>query len=56
MRVKNKVEMKGKGKWETNGKLVTNQCTMVEKGKKHRQNSHLINHCLTSEGVSKVSK
>ena len=31
-------------------------CTMVENGKKHRQNSHLINHCPTSEGVSEVSK
>ena len=26
--------------------------TMVENGKKHRQNSHLIIHCPTSEGVS----
>ena len=30
--------------------------TMVEKRKKHRQNSHLIIHFPTSEGVSKVSE
>ena len=30
--------------------------TMVENGKKHRQNSHLINHFPTSEGVSEVSE
>ena len=30
--------------------------TMVENGKKHRQNSHLIIHFPTSEGVSEVSK
>ena len=30
--------------------------TMVENGKKHRQNSHLIIHCPTSEGVSEVSE
>ena len=30
--------------------------TVVENGKKHRQNSHLIIHCPTSEGVSKVSE
>ena len=30
--------------------------TIVENGKKHRQNSHLINHCPTSEGVSEVSE
>ena len=29
---------------------------MVENGKKHRQNSHLMNHCPTSEGVSEVSE
>ena len=29
---------------------------MVENRKKHRQNSHPIIHCPTSEGVSKVSK
>ena len=31
-------------------------CTMVEDGKKHRQNSHLIIHFLTNEGVSEVSE
>ena len=30
--------------------------TMVENGKKNRQNSHLIIHCPTSEGVSEVSE
>ena len=30
--------------------------TMVENGKKHRQNSHLIIHYPMSEGVSEVSK
>ena len=30
--------------------------TMVENGKKDRQNSHLIIHCPTSEGVSEVSE
>ena len=25
-------------------------------GKKHRMNSHLINHCPTNEGVSEVSE
>ena len=30
--------------------------TMAENRKKHRQNSHLIIHCPTSEGVSEVSK
>ena len=30
--------------------------TMVENGKKHRQNSHLIIHFPTSEGVSEVSE
>ena len=30
--------------------------TMVENRKKHRQNSHLIDHCPTSEGVSEESK
>ena len=29
---------------------------MVENGKKHRQNSHPIIHCPTSEGVSEVSE
>ena len=29
---------------------------MVENGKKHRQNSHLIIHCPTSKGVSEVSE
>ena len=29
-----------------------NSCTMVENRKKHRQNSNLINHFPTSEGVS----
>ena len=29
---------------------------MVENGKKYRQNSHLIIHCPTSEGVSEVSE
>ena len=29
---------------------------MVENRKKHRQNSHPIIHCLTSEGVSEVSE
>jgi len=29
---------------------------MVEKRKKHRQNSHPIIHCPTSEGVSEVSE
>ena len=33
-----------------------NQRTMVENGKKHRQNSHLIIHFPTSEGVSEVSE
>ena len=28
---------------------------MVENGKNYRQNSHLIIHCPTSKGVSKVS-
>ena len=32
------------------------KCTMVENGKKHRQNSHLIIHFPTSEGVSEVSE
>ena len=31
------------------------QGAMVENRKKHRQNSHLIIDCPTSEGVSKVS-
>ena len=31
-------------------------CTMVENKKKHRQNSHPIIHCPTSEGVSEVSE
>ena len=31
-------------------------CTMVENRKKHRQNSHLINHYPTSEGMSEVSE
>ena len=31
-------------------------CTMVENGKKHRQNSHLIIHFPTSEGVSEGSE
>jgi len=30
--------------------------TMVENGIKHRQNSHLIIHFPTSEGVSEVSE
>ena len=30
--------------------------TLVENWKKYRQNSHLINHCPTSEGVSEVSE
>ena len=30
--------------------------TMVENGIRHRQNSHLIIHFLTSEGVSEVSE
>ena len=30
--------------------------TMVENGKKHRQNSHLIIRFPTSEGVSEVSE
>ena len=30
--------------------------TMVENGKEHRQNSKLINHFPTSEGVSEVSE
>ena len=30
--------------------------TMVENGKKHRQNSHPIIHCPTREGVSEVSE
>ena len=30
--------------------------TMVENGKKHRQNCHPIIHCPTSEGVSEVSE
>ena len=30
--------------------------TMVENGKKHRINSHLIIHVPTSKGVSKVSE
>ena len=30
--------------------------TMVENGKKHRINSHLMFHFLTSEGVSKGSE
>ena len=30
--------------------------TMVENGKKRRQNSHLIIHCPTSEEVSEVSE
>ena len=30
--------------------------TLVQNRKKHRQNSHLIIHCPTSEGVSEVSK
>ena len=29
---------------------------MFENREKHRQNSHLINHCPTSEGMSEVSK
>ena len=33
-----------------------NMCTMVENRKKHRQNSHLIIHFPTSEGVSEVSE
>ena len=37
--------------WRTNSQL-----TMVENGKKHRQNSHPIIHCPTSEGVSEVSE
>ena len=32
------------------------QGTMVENRKKHRQNSHPIIHCPTSEGVSEVSE
>ena len=31
-------------------------CTMVENREKHRQNSHRIIHCPTSEGVSEVSE
>ena len=31
-------------------------CTMVENRKRHRQNSHPIIQCPTSEGVSEVSK
>ena len=30
-------------------------CTVFQNGKKYRQNSHLKNHCPTSEGVSEVS-
>ena len=32
------------------------QCTMVENGKKHRQNSHLIIHFLTSERCERTSE
>ena len=31
-------------------------CTMGQKRKKYRINSHLINHCPPSKGVSEVSK
>ena len=34
----------------------THACTMVENRIKHRQNSYLIIHCPTSEGVSEVSE
>ena len=35
---------------------VVHNCNMVENGKKHRQNSHLIIRFPTSEGVSEVSE
>ena len=40
-------------KWrqEWNPPLI-GYCTMVENGKKHRQNSNLIIHCPTSEGAN----
>ena len=36
--------------------LFSTHGTVVENGKKHRQNIHLINHFPPSEGVSEVSK
>ena len=38
------------------GNQRRNPGTMVENGRKHRQNSNLTIHCPTSEGVSEVSE
>ena len=38
------------------GFVSSSSYTMVENGKKHRQNSHLIIYFPTSKGVSEVSK
>ena len=40
--------------WKKNASFL--RYTMVENGKKHRQDSHPIINCPTSEGVSKVSE
>ena len=58
-------EFQPKGFWSTAPKapvsketqdLLKVRFTMVENGKKHRQNSNLINQFPTSEGVSEVSE
>ena len=46
---------KGDRNLKKNGKGEGNS-TMVENGKKHRQNSHIIIPFPTSEGVSEVSE
>jgi len=57
------VRARGDGAWTLNADYGTawrssriTQLTMVDYRKKHRQNSHLINHYPTSEGASEVSE